>query len=428
MKNNSDLRTQAIASSLRDYKASGNNRTENIEYRNANRSVEVIRVNPTILLLNHNNHRVQAQLQDHPQKALVEQEPGSAESQAIISRLLAETDDFKTLKAELKAFGQINPGLVTRDGLVMNGNTRVVALRELGVDGVLVGVLPEDATGTDLLSLEVSLQMRKPTQQDYTFTNELLLLEELGQLFTPAEIGKKMHWSKNVAKRLAQASRLLALINEIRALHSHKAFPYSYFDSKRELLINLDEAYQSAIEINFEDAEKLKWTRIWAMLHGASKDQVRAIDSDFIEYELSKRLDIQTTQNLIPEPATSDEADDLFGAPQSSPDVKNLSRTLVNQIVTSEGIVAKEVDATYDHVGRQIRLATDDLIKQARQSAILAEPSEILREARISISTIEAKFEEYVAHSGFDASKFSYELKQTSKSISNLQLKFQNLR
>ena len=234
-------RRNAITKSLEDYRHNNLKRTETIDYRGTKRSLEVITLPISLLLLNHDNSRLTAQLVDHPKKSSVELNPFSEESQTIIASLLRSTESFKTLLEELKKFGQQNPGLISRDGLLINGNTRLVALREIGAQGIDVAVLPEDALASDFLDVEMSLQMQKLTHQDYTFTNRLLLMKRyLDRGHTKNELGAKMGWVKNVTKKVDQNIRLLNLIDEIRSLrNSH--FPYEFFDNKEQVLKDLDD-------------------------------------------------------------------------------------------------------------------------------------------------------------------------------------------
>ena len=148
-----DERRKAIERSLADYNAAGLNRRENIMYRGQWRNLEVIRVKPSLLLLNNNNNRLTAQLADHPLRQVVIEDPFSTQAQGVIEGLLSKTDKFQDLKNELKVLGQQNPGLISRDGLLINGNTRLVALRQLGEDGMDVAVLPGDATSEDFIDI-----------------------------------------------------------------------------------------------------------------------------------------------------------------------------------------------------------------------------------------------------------------------------------
>ncbi len=85
---------------------------------------------------------------------------------------------FLLLKDDLQEHGQTEPGIVTHEGVLINGNTRCAALQELGEEHIRVGVLPEDAGHGDLESIELSLQLRRSHKRDYSFMNFLLALEE----------------------------------------------------------------------------------------------------------------------------------------------------------------------------------------------------------------------------------------------------------
>jgi hypothetical protein len=140
-------RREQIAKLLASYKESGERKSLPIEYRGETKVLEIIRIDPKVLLLNPNNSRLAAQLHDHHQKKVVQDHPTSEEAQEVLASLLRNTERFVKLKEELKEFKQQNPGLISRDGLLINGNTRVVALRDIGAEGVDVAVLPEDAEG-----------------------------------------------------------------------------------------------------------------------------------------------------------------------------------------------------------------------------------------------------------------------------------------
>jgi hypothetical protein len=265
-----NYRREQIAKILAAYKESGDRRTLPIEYRGETKLLEVIRIDPKVLLLNPNNSRLTAQLHDHHQQKLVHDNPTSEESQEILANLLRKTEKFSRLKEELKELKQKEPGLISRDGLLINGNTRVVALRDIGSEGVDVAVLPEDAGNREFLDLEMSLQMRRLTHQDYTFTNGLLLMDRY----------KKFgHTDK----------QLLQLIQEIRKLTT-PPLAYEVFDVKRQHLIDLNDEYQMLRQSDPRAANQMKWGRVIAMFLGVNKDQTRVIGDDFFEEDVIKRL------------------------------------------------------------------------------------------------------------------------------------------
>ncbi len=108
----------------------------------------------------------------------------------IERRILAfkETDLLKRL---IKRDGQLEPGVVTADGYVINGNRRLAVLRSLaretGEDRFAymdVAVLPEDATRPELYLLEATMQMTPETRVRYGPVTTMLQirrgLQELG--------------------------------------------------------------------------------------------------------------------------------------------------------------------------------------------------------------------------------------------------------
>ena len=66
------LRREMIEKTLATYKERGERKTLSIEYRGVDTALEVVRIHPKYLLLNHDNSRLSAQLMDHPKRSAVE--------------------------------------------------------------------------------------------------------------------------------------------------------------------------------------------------------------------------------------------------------------------------------------------------------------------------------------------------------------------
>jgi hypothetical protein len=87
------------------------------------------------------------------------------------------------LKDDIEKRTQLVPGLVGRDGGVLDGNRRLAVLMELArehFDGV---ILPEDTSIEDKWRLEAGLQLGKPIVHDYSPVNELLKVREGLEIF-----------------------------------------------------------------------------------------------------------------------------------------------------------------------------------------------------------------------------------------------------
>jgi hypothetical protein len=107
--------------------------------------------------------------------------------QKIIRELLLSirVEENEKIKADLKKNGQINPGIITSDGIVINGNRRKALLEDLyqetGIDQynyLDVQVLPSDINKAELWLIEAGIQLSAPQQLDYSPINHLLKLKE----------------------------------------------------------------------------------------------------------------------------------------------------------------------------------------------------------------------------------------------------------
>ncbi len=432
---NDQYRREQIEKSLQVYYdeqgGKGLKKTLSVEYRGHIKILPVIRIDPNVLLLNHNNNRLSAQLIDHPENRVVYGNPTSGQAQAVLADLLSKTEEFKNLKDELGQIDQQNPGLITRNGLLVNGNTRVVALRLLGKTGVDVAVLPDDADDAAILDLEMFLQMVHLTHQDYTFTNELLLLEKCRKLGnTDKQIADKMKWTRGWQKKLDEKFQLLRLINEIRAL-SEIPLAYQVFDTKSQHLKDLNDEYESLKVHDLPAANRMKWSRIVAMFLGVNKDQTRAIDEDFIDEDVVKRIDSNGPSSEILDSLkkvqVADDLDDILGNEPllgEKVDTKALAKAIIRDRVDDKGYISNELTAGFEDLRKKFVLSAEEIITKNKRKSLLATPAEELREIRESLENVVNMFNEIATHSGFDSKKFEYELNKANKSLDDLMMKF----
>ena len=432
---NDQYRRAQIDKLLSDYKERNANKTLTLEYRGEERYFEIIRIDPKVLLLNHNNNRLSAQLHDHKQNNIVYGNPTSEDAQSILSELLSKTTSFEKLKNELNDMGQLNPGLITRNGLLVNGNTRVVALRLLGTTGVDVAVLPEDADDTAILDLEMYLQMIHLTHQDYTFTNELLLLEKCSKLGnTDRQIANKMKWSRGWQRKLDEKFQLLRLINEIMSL-SQKPLTYEIFDSKSQHLKDLNERYESLKVSDLVAANKMKWSRVVAIFLGVNKDQTRAIDEDFLDEDISKNVEHDSPSFHLLDGLTKiyveDGLDYILGGKNDTSekiDAKELAKTvLLSRIDDSGNISELDLNSGLSDLRKRIVLASEAIITKQKRRAILTTPADELKAIRENLGKIVDLFHEVSGQHDFNLAKFKYELNKVAVSLKELVCKCEEL-
>jgi hypothetical protein len=270
-----------------------------IPWRTGDHFATVVELPVEKVVLNPRSHRIRAQLESSPFREVIQSDPFGDEAQKAIAAILKDTDEFDDLRKNLADVGQIEPGVVTAEGLLVNANTRCVALRENEKRYIRAAVLPSDASQEEIDRLELRLQMKRDFRSDYTFTNELLFIEDLFLQYKlqAEEIAREMGWASRsdgkLARKAEQANsylRMLSIIREIQRMSGDRIKIVS-FDSKRQALIELDEEYEKLKRNNYPASLELRNARLVGILAGAGYRELREIDQNFLEKYLVPALD-----------------------------------------------------------------------------------------------------------------------------------------
>jgi len=428
-----DARARAIEKALEAYNNNPIKRTEEIEFRGVRTLLPVVTLTLDVPLLNHNNARLAAQLIDHPSHDEIFADPTSIESQTVLESLLRKTAQFDALKDQLTDLKQQKPGLITRAGLLVNGNTRLSALRAIGAAGIDVAVLPIDASHSDLIEIEMAMQMTRLVHQDYTFTNELLFMRRyLKDGKTVDQLATKMGWLRRGRKKVEQRLRILAIIEEVRKL-SKTHLPYQVFDSKEEHLKNLDDEYENLKNAGeIARADRTKWSRVAAILMGVNKDQVRTIDSDFFEDVALKRLENEPEALALLDRARRVDVDkgasvidELLGKQVKESEQLDM-RLVVEEMLnlpanrSGEGDLVKELEGPFAILAEGARGAADQIIRDERRKSFLIQPASVLRDMCLDVQGVIEKFAELRLQRDFDEENFNFELQKLNDAVSEL--------
>ncbi|MGF0316675.1 transcriptional regulator [Nocardia fluminea] len=387
-----------VAQRLEDLDRNGSvAETLTLEWRDAPLHVQVIDMPLNALYYNPGTHRIRAQRSlDQLRDAALSADPWSQESQDYLKYLLTRRPadptqrdtEFDKLAKHLDQFGQIEPGLITREGVLVNGNTRCAALRE-GVDGVKatsmrVGVLPASCTWDDINAVEVSLQLRHDARRDYSYINHLLALEEQrDQLHRPTSvIARIFHTTTAVCDRDFWV--LAELQNCIK--RSRTTGPESMrlvdFEQSKEKLAELYRVYREEHKKNRERAELLKESRLAAIVLEYAKTDVRFIGTDFQERYLDKRL--------------VDEFGRAESGASSAVAIPGLGRSVkasgadvaAARAVTDKLLQAKAIEAAGDSVSEPAKRAASKLISSYRdafdEAITIAGRDAMLRKKRLA--------------------------------------------
>lgn len=152
--------------------------------------IELLDVFPiplSLLRFNIRNGRFKSELLSKEREFGRELDPNDKDDDLIIQQLLLAISpkDTKYLKQDLKKYEQRDPGLMTYDGFVIDGNRRMAVIREIFKEtenskyGYLnVHVLPKSLTEEDLWDIETESQMARDFKVDYSSSNQLLKIAE----------------------------------------------------------------------------------------------------------------------------------------------------------------------------------------------------------------------------------------------------------
>jgi hypothetical protein len=413
---------EEIKAALYDYKATDQTRTMDAQFRGERITLQVLKLRPDSLFLNHNNSRIMVELEAHPEYDQVMANPTAPKSQLIIEALLRATPAYEQIREEVKQFKQREPGTLSVDGRVINGNTRLVALRELGWDGFDAGILPEQANDEDFKEIELGLQLVEFTKQRYSFVNRLRQFEIMLATKPIDEICKLMGWKQNKLKKFDEFKLMLEIVNEFDA----RGIPKVFFNTKEEYLKDLAGRIQTLnSQGKVAQATQLKGLRLLGMLAGNSKDEVRNIEGDFIEKHVLPRAESSPAALEIvtlgaTEETPSDEFADLFPSPIDA------SKQIVDEAINiyKEAPDGDEFAALSD----VFRLAGDDAVQANKRTSRNAMPQQMLTKVHSDINQVRAKLKELNDKgeiSSVEATAFESALSKAKQALDVLEQDFQ---
>lgn len=360
-----------VADRLRTAKREPGGAMVTVTWRGEQKHLHVISMPTDTLYYNPDTHRIRAQRGLDPKRnEVLNANPWCEEAQEYLAHLLGcnpanpddEDPEFRTLVEELDDFGQRDPGIITVEGILVDGNTRCAALRELGVKNIRVGVLPDDAGRGDINDVELALQLRRDKRRDYSYVNRLIAIDErIGAGHLPSDVAREF----NIKLKTLQADRwvhALILDSIERSRQEGISLSANDFENHQEKLRELYRDYSKLAAANLDGAERLKETRLATILLEFPKTTLRLVEDDFYDRYLVERLPddlkpaIAETKS-VPIPGLSDVSVNDAGA-----DVK-AARALTDQLLRAKAAS----QATKRLPPSEIKQA-DNTIRQARET------------------------------------------------------------
>ena len=431
-----------------ELKADESRETYSVRWQNRNLPLKVINLSIEHVLLNPDSHRIRAQIESHSDRHHLERDPYSPTAQDAIAQILRETLEFDKLVDSLKEDGQLEPGIVTYRGVLVNGNTRAVALRDIDVEYIRLAVLPKSATAGELTQLEARLQLARDYKQDYTLTNELLFIkeqldegvtkQELALLLGKAQSRNNQHMKKGVAQ-IESALRILQHIREIQEM-SNGTIPLIDFDPHESALSEADRIYASIEGRDRAEAARVRSGRMAGVLVGVTYRNLRNWDGDeFLLDHVVEELDDPHVVEAVQRIAESSPLEpDLSFNDESLAILEDDTVDTTDGLLVDPNALLEAVASAYDKdddspitddltkselfgkVRSGITQAAEDREQQRRDERRQFNPIRYIQDARHKVERAEQSLAR-AAVEGFKRGKFQIELRRLRKQVEDLE-------
>ena len=177
-----------------------------LKYQGEIREFNVYKIPVEFLAYNVENGRISSVVKSYKREHGPLNINTEADSNRIAKFLFDSNEDRnkKTMK-DLAENGQIEPGIITMDGIIVDGNRRASLLRKIATSSdydqttkdkcsyFLARILPEDADEKEILRLETSFQMGADSKVDYNAIEKYLHTRDLHhKRFTLEQIAEYM--------------------------------------------------------------------------------------------------------------------------------------------------------------------------------------------------------------------------------------------
>lgn len=260
----------------------------------------VYRLPTALLAFNIRNGRFAAELKakEHQLRRMLD--PVVPDDEQVIQDLLINLDRGATdlLKQDIRAIGQTDPGIITHDGFVINGNRRLAILHVLHAeDGtgrfeyLEVVRLPPDVSEKDLWRIEAGLQLSRDKRLEYGPVNDLLKIREgLIAGLTPEEIAAALYGVEGPEEIKAKDERLKLIDSYLGYVGEPGA--YTRVEGFVEHFINLQDFLKWLQKQRVSAKERGEWLfrAFWFIRAGLGHMKIRRLRDIYQSEEAKKHI------------------------------------------------------------------------------------------------------------------------------------------
>jgi len=245
-----------------------NNRVQSVELAGKIEDLPVYLLPTNLLRFNVRNGRFAAEYAEIKNELGRDLDPNNPKDQNKLREMLLEQDKkaTKILTDDLIRVGQRQPGIITHDGFLINGNRRMAIYQnqaqttgESKWDYIQVSRLPPNANERDIWRIEAGLQLSRQERLDYGPINELLKFREgIATELTPVQIASTLFGGID-AEDIEEGLRRLTLIEDYLK-YIGKPGRYKEAEGIHEHFINLRKFIKKEEDKGSDPEETYKFT------------------------------------------------------------------------------------------------------------------------------------------------------------------------
>jgi hypothetical protein len=388
-------------------------------------SLKVIQIDLSVPLLSHTTMRVAPNLEELSEWTTLREQPDSPEAQELIKQCVingGDRDEYDKLKDQLREQGQNEPGVMTHEGVLIQGNTRLIALREMREEAGWQGkfsaaVIEKDRFDeVDLQQLDWEMQHREEVKRDYPLTNQLISLHNARFVLnrTEEQIALTMGMTKDEVKKQLLAYQVF---DRMRRLPDTTITVERFNTLGRrdklaaEALKALGRSWQNLREDGKEEeATNLLWAWLLAnMVGGEQTRALRAIDPKFGDEFLVPRIeeldgstdngDIaikKITEAAIAEAPESVDTEDPLDSATTVSEGQRVVRALVNALSSEDATVevpgsSSKMTIPRDDLEAAVGVVVEEAVQRAnddgKADSALLKPVKCINEAQKAIES-----------------------------------------
>jgi hypothetical protein len=235
---------------------------KDIYYRGKKRKLPVYEIDLDYLVYNQWNGRIASVVKSHFKETGKEIEASTSEGRKLIEDFLWNSNITANTATEISIYdqGQNEYGIVTRDGVIIDGNRRTMILRRVAKSKkespiFFLGVILDEFLDDDpkeIMRLETTYQMGEDAKVDYKPIEKYLKCQDLTNLgFSAEEIGKMMGETKT---QIEENLEIMTLMDEYLEGLGYNEI-YTRLNNTEDLFINLNNVLRKWSK----SQGKLKW-------------------------------------------------------------------------------------------------------------------------------------------------------------------------